>query len=48
MIDWILGGLLVVAIFFATRYVICKTKNGECIGCPGGKQGCHCCRSQKK
>lgn len=42
MITWVIFGLLLIAMFFAARYAFRKAKKGECVGCSGCKNGCHC------
>ncbi|MCI8756840.1 MAG: FeoB-associated Cys-rich membrane protein [Oscillospiraceae bacterium] len=42
MVTWIVLGIILIAAFFAARYSFRKAKNGECIGCSGCKNGCHC------
>ena len=40
MINWMIGGLLALAVFFAVRYLWKQHKLGQCAG---GCAGCHGC-----
>ena len=43
MVNWIIGGAIILAMFFAARYAWRKAKNGQCVGCSDCKSGvCHC------
>ena len=41
MADWIIGGLVLIAMFFAARYTWRQHKKGECAG---GCAGCQHCK----
>ena len=40
MINWIVGGLLAIAVVFVIRYLIRQQRRGECAGGCGGCSGC--------
>ncbi|MBR0598294.1 FeoB-associated Cys-rich membrane protein [Sinanaerobacter chloroacetimidivorans] len=43
MVDFIIGGLVLIAVIFAVRQVIKNQKNGGCAGgCSGCSQGSSC------
>ncbi|WP_283118011.1 FeoB-associated Cys-rich membrane protein [Anaerotruncus colihominis] len=43
MVNWMIGGAIILAMFFAARYAWRKAKNGQCVGCSDCKSGgCHC------
>lgn len=43
MATWIIGLILVLAVYFAVRHVLKTKKNGGCVGCSAGGSGCcHC------
>ncbi|MCI8493503.1 MULTISPECIES: FeoB-associated Cys-rich membrane protein [Anaerotruncus] len=46
MVNWMIGGMIAAAMFFAARYTWRKAKNGQCVGCSGCKSGCRCGRSE--
>lgn len=49
---YIVGALVLAAVFFAARHVLKVTKSGGCVGCgesSGCKEGCcHCAASAPK
>lgn len=60
MLEWfaanaatvIIGAVVFFAVLAAARYVVRKTKNGECVGCAGcgcgDKEGSHSCQAHTK
>lgn len=50
MIDWIIGGIVLLALILAARHVVQSFSGGGCSSCPGGCPGCsaakgHCVSS---
>ncbi len=49
MVNWLIGGLLVLALILASRHMIYSNKAGGCpggcSGCPGAKGHCSCTRA---
>lgn len=49
MATWIVGLVLIGAVFFATKHVLRAHKRGGCVGCPSsGSCCCHCSTTVKK
>ena len=50
LINWILGGIIVAAMFFAVRYSLVKAHKGGCAGCSGcsGGQMNSCCHANQE
>lgn len=48
MIDYIIGGILVVLMLMALRSVFKKTENGGCAGCSGCSGGAGCPSQNKE
>ncbi len=47
MATWIVGLVIVGAIFFALKYVLRTAKQGGCTGCGNSEECCHC-KMEKK
>ncbi len=47
MMTWILAGILIAAMYFASKYVLKSTKEGGCISCRGGGC-CSQCKLERK
>lgn len=49
MATWIIGLVIIGAVYFAAKYVIKATKNGGCVGCDSGSEcggSCPHCRHE--
>lgn len=48
MATWIVGLIVLVAVYFAARYVFKVEKSGGCVGCSASSKGCCHCTELKK
>lgn len=49
MATWIVGLILVGAVYFAAKHVLKAHKSGGCVGCPeSGSCCCHCAEHTKE
>ena len=46
MATWIVGLVLVGAVYFAAKHILKTHKSGGCVGCPSSGSGSCCCHCE--